>query len=257
MKRTKRYMSLTQELLNVGLSNKEADVYLAALQLGYSSVQEIAERAGINRTTAYTHIKNLIGRGLLNAVKKNSRVFYVAEKPDRLKHIYKQQEDDARRRRELLDKIMPELESIYNVAKDRPSVRYFDYRNDTDLHYIREELYQTRAKEVYNIFNFKLFSKYINKNHLQRVLDRVNKFKVIYIAHNRVIDRKIHPLLDNEKLEIRYLSEAKFDLLSEILINGENVHIGGNGDLLIIKDKLFSQTLSLLFHALWGMAEDF
>ena len=70
-------MALAQELLAIGLSDKEADVYLAALQLGYSSVQEISQKANINRTTAYTHIKNLISRGLLNATEKNGKIFYL------------------------------------------------------------------------------------------------------------------------------------------------------------------------------------
>ncbi len=247
---------LTQELLSIGLSNKEAEVYLSALQLGYSSVQEIAAKSSINRTTAYTHIKNLIGRGLLSAVEKNGKVYYVAERPDKLQYIYEQQEKEVKRRREMLQKIMPQLESIYNLAQDRPSVRYYNYTDKNDLELIRREIEELRADEIYNIFNQDLFADYINRLHVQNILDSVKKFKVLYISKNKIIDRRVQPLVQDEKFRLKFLPEAKFNFLSEVLIANQNVYIAGNGAWMIISDKLFSQTLTLLFHALWGIAED-
>ena len=247
---------LTQELLSIGLSNKEAEVYLSALQLGYSSVQEIAAKSSINRTTAYTHIKNLIGRGLLSAVEKNGKVYYVAEKPDKLQYIYEQQEKEVKRRREMLQKIMPQLESIYNLAQDRPSVRYYNYTNKNDLELIRREIEELRADEIYNIFNHDLFADYVNRHHIQNILDSVKKFKVLYISKNKIIDRRIQPFVQDEKFCLKFLPEAKFNFLSEVLVANQNVYIAGNGAWMIISDKLFSQTLTLLFHALWGIAEE-
>lgn len=247
---------LTQELLGIGLSNKEADVYLSALQLGYSSVQEIANKSGINRTTAYTHVKNLIGRGLLNAVEKNGKVYYVAEKPDKLKYIYEQQEREIQRRRGMLEKIMPQLESIYNIAKDKPSVRYYDYKDKEELDTVRREIESLRAREMYNIFNHDLFGQYINRQHIQNILESVDKFKVLYISKNKIIDRRVQPFLSHEKLRLKFLPEAKFNFLSEVLIADNSVYIAGNGSWMIISDNLFSQTLTLLFHALWGIAEE-
>lgn len=248
-------MPLTQELLAIGLQDKEAEVYLSALQLGYATVQEIALKSGVNRTTAYTHIKNLIGRGLMNAVEKNDKVFYVAERPEKLKFIYEQKENEIRRRREMLEKIMPELESIYNIAKDKPSVRFYKYTNPDDLAYIRREIEDLRADELFNIFNYDLFKDYISRTHIERLLDSTQKFRSLYIAKNKIIDNKIRPLLGREKFKLKFLPEAKFGFLCEILIASDNVYIAGNGDWLIIKDKLFSQTLGLLFQALWGIAE--
>ncbi|NQT50198.1 winged helix-turn-helix transcriptional regulator [Candidatus Kuenenbacteria bacterium] len=250
-------MALTQELLAIGLTDKEAEVFVSALQLGYASVHEIAQKSGINRTTTYTHVKNLIARGLINVVEKNGKVFYVAEKPEKLKYIYEQQEKEIQRRRQTLDKIMPELESIYNLAKNRPSVRYYSYTDKNDLDYVRREIQNQRSSEVYNIFNHDLFSEHINRNHIQAILDSVQKFRILYISKNKILDRKVHPFIGHEKLKLKFLPEAKFNFLSEVLISDCNVYIAGNGSWMVISDKLFSQTLTLLFHALWGIAEDF
>lgn len=248
-------MQLAQELLNVGLSAKEADVYLAGLQLGYSSVQEIAERAGINRTTAYTHIRNLISRGLINAVERMGKIYYVAERPEKLKFIYEQQEQEMRRKKEVLENLMPQLDSIYSLAKDKPSARYYSYAKESDLELVRKEIEECRANEMFNIFNYEEHKDYINKAHIARILESVGKFSAIYIARNKVIDVRIQPFLGNKKFQVKFLPEAKFNFLSEVLIADDNVYIAGRGDQLVIKDKLFSQTMSLVFQALWGLAD--
>jgi len=246
-------MTLALELLNIGLSSKEAEVYVAALQLGYASVQDIADKSGINRTSAYTYIKNLIARGLMNAVERFDRVYYIAEKPEKLKYIYEQQEREIKRKREILDCLMPELDSIYNLAKQRPTVRY--YRNADELAAIRNEISMLRADEMLNIFNYQKFKNYIDKNYIETLLASTGRFKAIYIAEDREIDNKIKSFLKNPNFSLRYLPVEKFGFLCEILIAGDNVYISREDDCLIIRDPLFAQTLGLLFRTLWEIAE--
>ena len=160
------------------------------------------------------------------------------------------------RRRQMLEQIMPELESIYNLAKDKPSVRYFDYTNPDNLAFVRQEIEGLRASEMCNIFNWELFHEAMNRPHIQKILETVEKFKVLYIARNKIIDRRVITFLENPKLEIKYLSEAKFGFLCEVLIARDTVYIARQSDGLIIMDKLFSQTLKLVFQALWGIAEE-
>jgi sugar-specific transcriptional regulator TrmB len=248
-------MVLTEELLNIGLTNREADVYLAALQLGYSSVQELAEKAGMNRTTAYTHIKNLICRGLLHGVEKNGRVYYVAERPEKLKFIYEQQERDLRRKRELFDRILPELESIYSLAKEKPFVRYYTHADN--LVVLRKEIEEMRADEMYNIFNYAKHADFINKAHIKKILESVQMFKAIYISKNKILDNRLQEFCSDEKFRLRYLPVDKFSFPCEILIAMPRVYIARDEDALLINDKLFAQTLILFFETLWGVAEKF
>ena len=248
-------MALTQELLTLGLSNKEADVYLAALQLGYASVHDISKKAGINRTTTYTHIKNLISRGLISVTERYGKLCYIAEKPSKLRSIHEQQEKEVIRRREVLDDIMPELESIYNLAKEKPTVKYYEHSPE-NLKLIRKEVSTLRAKEMYNIFNYERYHQYINKKHVQSILENVESFKVIYISNTGILDPISRRLKDNNKFKLKCLSSEKFGILCEILIANDRVYISRENDSLIIRDKLFSQTLALLFSALWGIAEE-
>ena len=247
-------MALAQELLTFGLSNKEADVYVAALQLGFSTVQELAQKASINRTTAYTQIKNLIARGLIKVVEKYGKLYYVAESPEYLRRIQEQQEQEVARRKTVLENILPELESIYNLAVEKPTVKYYDY-NEESLNRIRTEIETTRVAEMCNIFNYDRYAEFINKKHVEGILNIVNKFKVIYISKTKALDARVCRLQNNEKFCLKYLPSDKFGFLCEVLIAGPKVYIAREKDSLIISDTLLAQTMGLLFQALWGIAE--
>ena len=57
--------NLELELQHIGLNEREAKVYLAALELGPSPVQKIAQRAGIPRATVYLVLDDLRSKGFV------------------------------------------------------------------------------------------------------------------------------------------------------------------------------------------------
>ncbi|MEI6144413.1 MAG: helix-turn-helix domain-containing protein, partial [Candidatus Berkelbacteria bacterium] len=77
-----KYIEAT--LKNLGFSENEAKVYLASLEMGVSSAQEIAKKADILRTTGYSVLEQLVVRGVIIKTKKNSVNRYFAESPESL-----------------------------------------------------------------------------------------------------------------------------------------------------------------------------
>ncbi len=57
-------MALESVLQAAGLTDKEARIYLAALELGQAPVLRIAQKAGIKRPTAYVTLGELQAKGL-------------------------------------------------------------------------------------------------------------------------------------------------------------------------------------------------
>ncbi len=78
---------LDQQLRKIGLSDKEAKVYLAALELGKATVQEIAVKANVNRTTTYVAIEGLTEKELMSEYLENHKRFFIAEDPSKLDDI--------------------------------------------------------------------------------------------------------------------------------------------------------------------------
>ena len=67
---------IEQKLQQFGLSEKEARVYAALQQLGTAPASEIAQKSGINRSTAYVVLDALSKRGLASASEQNGGRVY-------------------------------------------------------------------------------------------------------------------------------------------------------------------------------------
>jgi len=83
-------MELKKALNQIGLEEKEAEVYLAALELGPATIQDIARKSEINRTTVYQMLKNLKSQGLISETTSGKRKLILAAEPANLKRILKQ-----------------------------------------------------------------------------------------------------------------------------------------------------------------------
>ena len=78
-------MSLEQDLLEIGLDEKEAKTYLSALELGPTNIQDLTSKSSLKRSTIYEMIKNLQAKGLISETKKGKRRLFVASEPENLK----------------------------------------------------------------------------------------------------------------------------------------------------------------------------
>ncbi|HJJ50727.1 MAG TPA: hypothetical protein O0X01_04300, partial [Methanocorpusculum sp.] len=73
---------MTDRLLEkLNLSPQEAKLYLAALELSPATATILAEKAGIERTASYPHLKNLVKMGLLSVRPEKNKKLYIAENP--------------------------------------------------------------------------------------------------------------------------------------------------------------------------------
>lgn len=134
---------LAKQLENIGLEDKEAEIYLAILQLGLSNVVDIARKAEIKRTTVYEYLDNLLRRGLICKTVKGKRIFYLAEKPERILHIWEV-------KKKHLEKILPELQSFYALSSGKPKVKF--YEGVEGMRQIYREMTKT-SKTLWSVFS--------------------------------------------------------------------------------------------------------
>lgn len=59
---------LEKYLQEIGLSEKEAQIYLALLQVDNDSIQGLSNRTKINRTTLYPVLESLSKKGLVSEI---------------------------------------------------------------------------------------------------------------------------------------------------------------------------------------------
>ncbi len=108
------------------MSDKEARVYLAMMELGPSAVQDIAKQAQVNRATTYILIDNLKRRGLVSSIEQGDRQLLVAESPDHLMRSTHDELQQVEQKKKNLEELMPQFMALFNAVDDKPKVRYFE-----------------------------------------------------------------------------------------------------------------------------------
>ncbi|MFH1078411.1 MAG: helix-turn-helix domain-containing protein [Patescibacteria group bacterium] len=117
---------LKSKLMELGLSDKESNTYLAMLEIGPSSVQDIAKKAGVNRATAYVMLESLKRRGLMSSVERGKKNLFTPESPERLLSTVSVELRAVEERKERLASAMPQFMALFNAVEDKPKVRFFE-----------------------------------------------------------------------------------------------------------------------------------
>mgnify|MGYP001601974204 FL=1 len=113
-------------LKKLGFSDKVAQVYLVLLCLGPSSVRNLAKKAEMNRGTVYEALKWLREQGLINFYEKDTKQYFVAEDPEKLRELVARQSAELKVADKKLQSVIPELKSLYDKGGERPTARYFE-----------------------------------------------------------------------------------------------------------------------------------
>lgn len=117
---------MIQSLIKLGLSEKEAKVYLAVLELAEDTVQNIAKKSGVNRATTYVILEKLLDLGLVSTIERGKKTVFMPESPSELVNILEAQKKAIDAKKQHLDESMNQLMAIYNAKGDKPTVRYFE-----------------------------------------------------------------------------------------------------------------------------------
>jgi len=116
---------LQKTLVSIGLSEKEAGVYLALLELGRAKVSDISRKAGMNRTTGYDILDSLVGKGLVHISGKEPKQEYLAESPDALIELLKKEVREKEQMFQKAQTLAPQLLSMQKT-ENRPQVKFYE-----------------------------------------------------------------------------------------------------------------------------------
>ncbi|OGG52855.1 hypothetical protein A3C20_00440 [Candidatus Kaiserbacteria bacterium RIFCSPHIGHO2_02_FULL_55_25] len=108
-----------KQLEFTGTSEKAAKIYLAALSLGTTSVQELAQKTSIKRPTVYLHVDELIAQGLFEKISINKKHFYRAADPRVL-------EERLKNGLSAIQKVMPEFEALKARTPGKPQIVVYE-----------------------------------------------------------------------------------------------------------------------------------
>lgn len=241
-------MSLFSVVKNIGLTEKEAKVYLASLESGAGSVSYIARRAGINRVTAYDVLEKLMKKGMVNSVMRKGTRLYGATDP----HIIA---SEAKRKASEFFKALPDLKRLRGDAI-HPRIRYFE--GISGIKAIYEDTLNS-STEILNYANSREIRTHWPEYDSEYVRKRVRH--KIYLRGIAPLDEHGSWVKSQDKAnyrEIRLVPSEEFSFTNEINIYDDKVAIISYKDVplmgMIIESAEIANTQRDIFKMAWAFA---
>ncbi|MBU1178221.1 hypothetical protein KJ903_03290 [Patescibacteria group bacterium] len=245
--------SVERSLQQSGLSDKEAKVYVASLELGSALASEIAKKSGIKRATVYVVLDELIKKGLVGTTKKDKKLTFVPESPgkllvgieDRKRHL---EETEAN-----VKTVLPELKSLFERSGKVPRIRFY-----AGLEGIRQIIQE--ALEVGEDYCHIVPTKTYSQTMLNFAEGYVKR-KATAGIHTRVILDKIPWSLEHvkhdqeENRESRFIP-AEYDITTGVRIYGNRVALISyqNEIGVVIEDAEIAKMMQMFFEVLWNVS---
>lgn len=244
---------LVAKLADLGLSEKQAAVYLAALELGPSPVQDIAKQAGINRVTGYPVVESLIALGLMSQYEEGKKTLYVAEEPKHLDLLIQREEEKVFRKRKQLEAIQEDLLKRRGMKGGRPLVRL--YEGAEGLEMIRENYRRFHDTEVISLARRDLVYKLLARQPAM-VGDRVNRGVRSRYMYGSVEGPTIPESSPELLRETRYVPIDKIPFEGEVAVMGDTTNLvsyaGNNLHGVVIESKAIADTMRVLMEYTWS-----
>lgn len=189
----------------LGLTEIESRFYLAALELGQASVRDIASKAGITRTNAYDVYARLLDQKLVAGLANGSgrAILVAAEPPDHLRSMFEQ-------RRQRLNDLLPDLESLHNRSRSKPRVRF--YQGLEGIKVVLEETLDCRSKKLLGILSMRDLYQVPGRAWMDDVVRRRIKAGVS-LRVIRSPGNDLHPFWPESHSDLRELRFAPVDFV--------------------------------------------
>ena len=127
-----------KELQEFGLSEGEAEIYLALLKHGKTNVMELAKLTGRHRTHIYDTIEKLKEKGLISESIIDNKKFILASSPENILSYIKEKEERA-------EKIIKELKKI---PKSEQEIKVETYHGVSGLKAVLRDIIKERRDYV-------------------------------------------------------------------------------------------------------------
>lgn len=234
-------------LVELGLSEKEALIYLALLQADNQSIQDLAKQTNINRTTVYPVLESLEKKGLVSEVQVGKKTHYEAAAPERLETFVERQKVLLDEKSKRLKDIIPELKGVQRKEGERPVIKFFEGRDGVVSAY--EEFYSGldgADTDGYLIYNVDLINKTYSTEEQERFYQIREKKKVTptSVYNNSTGDRVFVSPGRRSRID-----HDKYPISADITIVSDKVILSALGDHVssfIIKSKDIAETLRSL-----------
>lgn len=237
-------------LTDVGLLPSESKVYLATLELGPSTVQNIAKKASISRTAAYEAIELLRERGLMTSSTSGKRALYAAEDPHRIVSYLKGEQQKFASTLADIEQMVGALHLLSGGIK--PTVKVYEGEEALPAYF--DQLAKANPDAMYEISNLDDVYAHLQPDTIQASRKAVSwkDIRTLRLLHRGEIRFR------RDDVEYRELDDAFGEFHGDVSIYGDYVSLMtfiGHPVVVILESKSVADTLRALFNAAWSSSD--
>ncbi len=238
-------------LLDSGLDEQRANIYLAALNLGEATAKQISDIVGIRRTAVYDNLRVLESKGYVKAVREGKRQVFVPLHPNEL---YKKFESHKQQLKDLL----PDFLALYAQKDIKPFTQLFQG------HYAGREVYEdilrvAEKEYVYfsppeltlQVIERKFMEDWVKRRVAKGIRSRSLRVKAKVVPNAPIFNNETEYLR-----QVRYL-HGHVDLKAAIYIYGNNIGVISTkkeGSAFIIYSPDLAFSLRQVFEFMWQIS---
>lgn len=240
-------MSLEDKLAKIGVVGKSYHFYMAAVGLGEAPVQEVAARAGLRRTTAYDVLEKLEADGLLRVTERDGRRYVHAEDPVVLLQR-------VELHRQVLADVMPQLRSLYNLAKGKPQIHF--HEGIEGVRTVLRDTLTAQNKVLRGILSMGELMETPGLDDMESsIAERVSRGIQLKVVRSRGKDvDNIWPSSPDALRELRYAPDHVVLSMTQYIYDNKVAMISSRREDygLIIESEEFAELQGALFDLLWA-----
>jgi sugar-specific transcriptional regulator TrmB len=236
---------MEQNLIDYGLSEKEAKLYLLCLKTGEATANRLIKLSGIPRGTAYDILEKLKIRGLITSIIKDKTTIFSANDPEVLIKGLEEKKTD-------IERVIPKLRRLSKTISKPVNIEVFE--GFAGIRKVLDDILNN-CKEVIimaNEKNARDITKHHPENFRMKRLERKIKIK------NLLEESKVARQLKSDKYsQVRHIKDLQNSKEVLIIYNDITAHmlIGDPVTTIKITSKEYTKTQRILFENFWITAK--
>tara|TARA_Y100000310_G_scaffold345315_2_gene463698 strand:- start:14879 stop:15628 length:750 start_codon:yes stop_codon:yes gene_type:complete len=243
-------------LKEIGLSDYEAKIYTALLELGESTTGEILKKAHLTSGKIYEILDSLQNKGLVSMIIKSGVKRFSPADPRRVLDYLEEKKGDIEEQKIDFQKILPELNKKIQKVKSPLNIEIFTGIKGLKTAYKKELNYHKKGSDLY------IMGVISSEEYLKEVVD----FFVFYMKSKRVDSKiKIKKILGESARSFREQHHEK-EAIIKYIPYGNPVSIEVIGSLTVlgidseriyitIENKDVADSFIEQFNLLWKIAK--
>jgi len=235
------------ELVDIGLTKVQAEVYLALLRQPEQSGGMLAKKLSVDRSFVYAVLNSLIEKGLVSYVKKDNKRLFKASNPENLLK-------DIDEKKDKILNIVEKLQEIKKQANEETSVNIYEGKAGLKV-YIRDILESTNFYTFGGGGTLQVLDtlKYDVPHYAKEISKKKIKGKLITSKENKHQLKKIY----GSTVQIKVVEDLPRCPVGITIFKNKTAFYSeeDNNVVVVIENKNITETLKAYFENTWKQAK--